>query len=238
MSLIVEERLLVGRAPELMVSLEAGGVSVHRDVVAALRALAAAAARDGIALEVASGYRGFERQLAIWNEKARGERPLLDAAEHTLQPGDLSPEQRVFAILRWSALPGASRHHWGTDVDVFDRAMVAPGGTPRLRREETVPGAVFGRLHAWLDANLHRFEFFRPYDRHRGGVAPEPWHLSYAPLAQRFQAAHSLELLERVIRDSELELKDSVLRQLGDIYLRYVLNVAPHVLKEAPPHVA
>ncbi|MCZ8486094.1 D-alanyl-D-alanine carboxypeptidase family protein [Vibrio lentus] len=30
-----------------------------------------------------------------------------------------SEQQKLSAILRWSALPGASRHHWGCDFDVF-----------------------------------------------------------------------------------------------------------------------
>jgi D-alanyl-D-alanine carboxypeptidase len=218
------ERLLVGRAPELMVVFEPSGMLVHRDVVPSLLALREAAAKEGIALEVASGFRDFERQLAIWNQKARGERPLLDEVENPIEPSKLSPEQRMFAMLRWSALPGASRHHWGTDVDVFDRSTLARG-SPELRRDETVPGAVFGRLHAWLDAHLHLFGFFRPYDRDRGGVSPEPWHLSHVRLAQSFQAAYSLQLLERVTRDTELELRESVLQHLDEIYRRYVVNV-------------
>ncbi len=35
--------------------------------------------------------------------------------------------ERVAAILVWSALPGASRHHWGTDCDVIDAAALPPG---------------------------------------------------------------------------------------------------------------
>ncbi len=36
------------------------------------------------------------------------------------------------------------------------------------------------------------FGFYRPYAVDRGGVHPEPWHLSYAPLAQQALAAFSL----------------------------------------------
>jgi LAS superfamily LD-carboxypeptidase LdcB len=219
----------VGRAPELMVVLEPEGVSVHREVVPELLALRAAAAADGIVIEVASGFRDFERQLAIWNEKARGERPLLDAEERSLSLQALTPEQRMFAILRWSALPGASRHHWGTELDVFDRAALGPGVAPSLRRDDAAAGATFGRLHAWLDAHLHRFGFFRPYDRDRGGVGPEPWHLSHVHLARPLQAAHSVALLERVLRAAELDLKEQVLRHLDAVYSGYVVNVS------APP---
>ena len=52
-------------------------------------------------------------------------------------------------------------------------------------------GGPFHRLTTWLDAHMHAFGFFRPYTTDRGGVSPEPWHLSYAPVAKRAQAAFS-----------------------------------------------
>ncbi len=221
--------LLLGRAPELMVEFGPTSVRVHRDAVDALRAMVDAAATDRIALALASGFRSFDHQLLIWNEKARGERPVLDASERPLDALALAPEQRMFAILRWSALPGASRHHWGTDVDVFDASMLPPGVAPRLERHEAAPGGIFGRLHAWLDGHAHRFGFFRPYDRDRSGTSPEPWHLSYAPLARRCEEAQSCASLEHALRAADLELKDEVLRNLDAIYERYVkaVNATP-----------
>jgi LAS superfamily LD-carboxypeptidase LdcB len=218
------ERLLVGQEPGCMVVLEPEGVLVHREVVPGLVALREAAAKDGITLEVASGFRDFQQQLNIWNQKARGQRPLLDAQERELTASALSPTERLFAMLRWSALPGASRHHWGTDVDVFDRSAL-PQGSPQLRRDESTKGAVFARLHQWLDEHLRRFEFFRPYDQDRGGVSPEPWHLSHIGLARALQATYSLDLLRRVVGDAALELKDVVLPHLDVIYRRYIVNV-------------
>jgi LAS superfamily LD-carboxypeptidase LdcB len=220
------EDLVLGRAPELMVEFGPTRVCVHREVVAALRAMVDAAASERLALTVASGFRSFDRQLAIWNQKARGERPLLDASERALDPHALTPEQRLFAILRWSALPGGSRHHWGTDLDVFDASVLPKGAAPRLERNEAAPDGIFARLHGWLDDHAHRFGFFRPYDRDRGGVSPEPWHLSYAPIARACEAAHSRELLETAVIGADLELKDEVLRNLDTIYDRYVKGVS------------
>jgi LAS superfamily LD-carboxypeptidase LdcB len=216
------EDLLLGRAATSMVELGPTDIRVHPEVAGPLHALIDAAAAESITIEVASGYRDFDRQLQIWNQKARGERPVLDELERPLDALALSPEQRVLAILRWSALPGASRHHWGTDVDVFDRSALPPGAAPRLERREATSGGTFGHLHAWLDHHARRFGFYRPYDRDRGGISPEPWHLSYAPLARKFEDAHSLELLERALSEADLELKDEVLRQLEAIYFRYV----------------
>ena len=33
----------------------------------------------------------------------------------------------MVGILEWSALPGASRHHWGSEFDVFDLAALPEG---------------------------------------------------------------------------------------------------------------
>ena len=64
-----------------------------------------------------------------------------------------------------------------------------PGTSCRWCPAEYLAGGPFHRLTTWLDAHMHAFGFFRPYTTDRGGVAPEPWHLSYAPVASRAQAA-------------------------------------------------
>jgi len=55
----------------------------------------------------------------------------------------------VRAILHWSALPGASRHHWGTEIDVIDRAALADGRKAQLIPAEygadgSLPGSTAG----------------------------------------------------------------------------------------------
>jgi LAS superfamily LD-carboxypeptidase LdcB len=37
--------------------------------------------------------------------------------------------------------------------------------------------------------------FFKPYDQDRGGIAPEPWHISYRPVAAQYATRVSLESL-------------------------------------------
>src|SRR5690349_18471974 len=101
--------------------------ALHEDVMAPYLAMRAAAAADGLDLVAFSGFRDFNRQLGIWNGKFRGERPLQDRAGRALDALSLPPAERVEAILWWSALPGASRHHWGTDFDVMD-AKAMPAG--------------------------------------------------------------------------------------------------------------
>ncbi len=106
------EALLCGQDESLMVDVL--GCPVHPAIVAPFEALRSDAARAGFELKIVSGFRGFDRQLAIWNAKASGRRPLLDSDGQALCFNELSCEQLLDAILRWSALPGASRHHWGS----------------------------------------------------------------------------------------------------------------------------
>src|SRR5690348_3934605 len=87
-------------------------VRLQGDAAVALLAMAAAARQEDIELAVVSSFRDFERQVAIWNGKFRGERPLLDRRGRALERAGLDEASAVEAILLWSALPGASRHHW------------------------------------------------------------------------------------------------------------------------------
>jgi LAS superfamily LD-carboxypeptidase LdcB len=198
---------------------------LHHGAVAAFGRLQEAALAQGFDMVIASSFRSFDRQLLIWNEKAQGLRPLYDSTGQPLAYEELSRWELAQAILRWSALPGASRHHWGTDLDIYDRAAVPEGYQVQLSPGEVSESGPFHPLHSWLDRQLaiHSAEgFFRPYDKDRGGVAPERWHLSYAPLAMEFQQQLSLDSLVEFITGQELALKTVVLEHIGEIYRRYI----------------
>jgi LAS superfamily LD-carboxypeptidase LdcB len=227
----VDTAYLTGETDSHLCSLEQAeslGVPVHEEVVEPFLLLRGEAAVAGFDLQILSGYRSFQDQLSIWNRKARGKHAVLDSHARPLDITELSGEELVFAILRWSALPGASRHHWGTDLDVFD-ALVRPEGYEiELIPEEVNPGGMFGSLHDWLDERIEAgeaFGFFRPYDLDRGGVAPERWHLSCAPVADDLESRLTPEVLEATVSSSEMELKEVVLEHLDIIYERFVTNV-------------
>lgn len=214
---------LLGQIPELMDN--SLGMPLHPAILTPLTRLQQRAAQAGFDLRVVSGYRGFDRQLAIWNAKAGGQRALLDSDGRALDFASLSPGQLIHAILRWSALPGGSRHHWGTDIDVYDAAAVDADYTVQLTPQEVNAGGPFAPMHDWLDDQFQRDDgegFFRPYDVDRGGVAPERWHLSFAPLAAHMQSALTLPVLARGLAGADVALKDVVLAQLPDLYRRYV----------------
>ncbi len=87
------------------------GAHVHRDVTAPFLHLRDDAQKAGFDLRILSGFRGFERQGSIWNRKVAGELAVLDSSAVPLDIHQLSEKDLVYAILRWSALPGGSRHH-------------------------------------------------------------------------------------------------------------------------------
>lgn len=203
---------------------------IHNKLLPALLELKYAAKLNGFNLQVVSGYRSFDRQLDIWNEKAKGMRPVLDANEYPLIVNRLSKRDLVLAILRWSALPGTSRHHWGTEIDVIDAAVLDKGQSFELTMQETQEGGIFAEFHLWLNECLNRetFGFFRPYSADCGGVSPEPWHLSYAPCAnyfERLQRTDHFKLsLKTLLLERELILIEEVTEELEAIISRFVLT--------------
>jgi LAS superfamily LD-carboxypeptidase LdcB len=190
-----------------------------------------AAAHDGFDLVAVSSFRDFARQRAIWNAKFRGERRAVDRRGRPVEMGALDAGARVEAILLWSALPGASRHHWGSDLDVADGNVIAAGYAPKLELAEYRSGGPFAALSAWLGGNMRRFGFFRPYARRGRGVQPEPWHLSYAPVSRPALARMTLALLEGAIAGAGVDGEAEILARLPVIRERYVLDV------DAPPRM-
>jgi LAS superfamily LD-carboxypeptidase LdcB len=223
--LILSPEQLTGRVRTHVIELLEPRCTLHREAAAAFLALRAAAARFDIDLMPASSFRNFDRQLMIWNDKFYGRRPLLDAAEMPLDRAGMSEAALVQAILIWSALPGASRHHWGTEIDVIDAAALTPGQTPQLIQREYAPGGLFERLGAWLPQHCAQYGFFLPYDLYRGGVQPEPWHLSYAPVSSHALAGLTVEVLEAALGEIDLGGAAVVTAQLKAIHTQYVVTI-------------
>lgn len=217
---------LTGRTRSHIEQLDAPRVALHRNVVQPFLALREEAARAGIELVPSSGFRDFAAQVEIWNRKFRGERPLYDRDGNVRDHALLTPAEIVDAILVWSAVPGGSRHHWGSEIDVFDAAAMPPGYRVKLLPEEYAPDGVFARLADWLDEKLERFGFYRPYDQDRGGVYPEPWHISYRDVSGPALDALTLDVLAAAIEESEVLGKALVLERLPDIFRQYVVNVS------------
>lgn len=191
----------------------------------AFEAMQIAAQNDGIDLQLVSSFRSFERQLAIWQSKWSGQKTILDIHGSPLDFQDMDDVQKVHGIMTWSALPGASRHHWGTDMDVFDKRSVESCAQPfELVSTEYEKGGPCYLLNCWLDAHAKTFGFYRPYHEYNGGVAPEPWHLSYQPVAEKIIEKLDTQRLKEQITSTEIGGKKVILQYLDTLFQRYTLN--------------
>lgn len=222
---------LTGRDPGHIVTLTEPRCSLHAAAAGPFLALREAARKAGFDLVPVSAFRDFERQRAIWDAKFRGERPARDRRGRVVRMAALDPGARVETILLWSALPGASRHHWGSDIDVADGNVIATGYQPQLEVAEYRRGGVFAALSAWLGEHMRRYGFYRPYTRRGAGVQPEPWHISFAPVSHPALSRMTLDLLADAIRGSGIEGEAAILERLPAIRERYVLGV------DAPPRM-
>jgi len=216
---------LTGRARTHLRERPEAGVALHEHAVGPFAKLCDAARARGFDLKAVSAFRDFDRQLFLWNAKFTGERPLLDAEGRVLDPTQLSSSERVAAILVWSALPGASRHHWGTDLDLVDANAIAPGYRVQLTTEEFSAGGPFGPLSDWLESNAPRFGFFRPFRGILSGVQSEPWHFSFAPVAEAARRALTREVLAAALGAAPLLGKDQIMARLDELHARYVAAI-------------
>ncbi len=218
---------LTGREEKTIISYE--NQSVHKDMLPSFLALKLKAKKEaGINLTIASSYRSFERQKKIWNEKVQGIRKVFDDNESEVNLENLSESEKINMITRFSAIPGTSRHHWGTDIDIFDSNELDRCDL-QLHPSEYSETGVFSKLESWLSECIENNEncgFFRPYKEDLGGIHPEPWHISFKPLAQEFFQEYTLSTFQKNLKDSDMLLKKVLLEQSELLYERLLLNIS------------
>ena len=198
---------------------------IHSGVVDDFYGLQAAAKTAGFNLQIASGFRSFDRQLSIWNNKYAGIRPVLDKDEQPLDLLKLSELEKLHAILHWSALPGTSRHHWGSDLDIFDPNLLPDKQRLQLTTSEYCNNGYFHELTDWLTENMALFGFYRPYQSFLGGVATEPWHISYYSIADKALKQLKLDLIYDLIIKKDIAGKSLIYQQLPMIYDQFISNL-------------
>lgn len=219
------EKELTGQARTHVVQITEPRFAVHKLVYEPFCELCEAARKDGFTLSPFSAFRDFETQLRIWNKKFDGSKPLYDIHGVPRNYAQLTPNEVVSCILNWSALPGGSRHHWGTEIDVVDLTLAPKGYRVALLPYETAPGGVFHSLHLWLDEHIEQYGFFRPYKVYQGGMYPEPWHLSYWPVSKIAFEELTLEILEKTLQQVHMQGKDLVLARLPEIYETHMRHI-------------
>lgn len=151
------------------------GYDLIKEAADAYIKMKVAAAKDGFELKVVSSYRSFDRQLAIWNRKFE-----INSKE------GMDPLENIKKITEYSTIPGTSRHHWGTEIDLIS-AQPRVDGDVLLANLFEGEGP-YAALKSWMDANANSYGFFLAYpkDSLRKGFQYEPWHYSYKPKSKYF----------------------------------------------------
>lgn len=227
-SLVFSPAMLTGKSREHLESLPCPFSQQHMlepQTNKAFQGLQQYAKRAGFNLQPASSFRDFQRQQKIWNEKFQGKRKVHDDQANPLDLRNLSDWQKCQAILRWSALPGASRHHWGTEIDVFDPDLLPANQSLQLEPWEYEKGGYFAELSDFLQQNLAKFDFGLPFvdNAQASKVGREPWHISYIPMATIAQSQFSPELLLSAWQQEQIAAKDCLIEHLEIIFSDYYL---------------
>ncbi len=134
-----------------------------------------AALQSGIKLTIISATRNFNSQKYIWERKWNG-RTVVEGKNLAETVSD--PVERARIILRFSSMPGTSRHHWGTEVDLnsLNNKYFSTG-----EGKET---------YNWLTKHASEYGFCQTYtpkgSTRPAGYEEEKWHWSYLPLASLF----------------------------------------------------
>lgn len=163
------------------------GRYLHKDTYAAFLRMYEAAKADGITLTIISAARNFEMQKGIWEAKWNGSRKIENGKDAAKAYPD--PKTRALKILEYSSMPGSSRHHWGTDVDLVNL------------NNEYFDSGEGKKVYDWLLANAAAYGFCQPYTAGRSaGYHEERWHWSYLPLAQPLTALARLQLKDDMIQ--------------------------------------
>lgn len=187
-----------------------GGMLLRKDAYQAFILMHEAAKKDDISLKIISATRPFHHQKRIWEGKWNGERKV----DGVYLPADVrDPEHRAYKILRWSSMPGTSRHHWGTDIDLND-----------LNNSYFESGSG-KKVYDWLLANAATYGFCQPYtvkDQNRlYGYEEEKWHWSYIPVAEVLTA-----LYDKTIDNEDITgFEGSQTAVTIDIKAKYVLGI-------------
>ena len=190
---------------------ENSGMYLRKEAYEDFKKMYTAAKADGVTLLIRSATRNFDRQKVIWEGKWTGRRKLeggIDAPKTFPKPVERAKE-----ILKWSSMPGSSRHHWGTDIDI--NAFVNSYFEKGKGKKE----------YDWLKKNAVNYGFCQPYTA-KGverpyGYNEEKWHWSYQPLSQPFTKQCELRLKDEMINGF---LGAEVAKEIG-IVEKYVLGI-------------
>lgn len=197
------------------------GINLRKEAHDAFLDMKKAAYKDGFDIKIISSYRDFYHQERIWERKY-----LQFTEDRGMQPLDA-----IDKIIEYSTIPGTSRHHWGTEIDIID-------GYPKTSGNVLVPGKFedggpFEGLKKWLDEHSESFDFYLTYTKEpkRKGFKYEPWHYSYAPLSIPMLTSFRKKNLLKLLQAEEFIGSEHFTTGFLKTYIRdNVLDINPELL--------
>ncbi len=174
---------------------------VHKDVLNDYIKMYDAASEDGVNLGIISAHRTFDVQKWLWDQKFYNSN---------------NPTSVCQGILRYLAMPGTSRHHWGTDIDML---------STKLYYFETEIGI---KSYQWLLDNASNYGFYQVYTPDREtGYNEEKWHWTYLPVSKEFQKQY----LEKITYNELSGFNGSETAKDLNVIEDYVFGINKELLK-------
>jgi LAS superfamily LD-carboxypeptidase LdcB len=166
---------------------------MHKEAKVAFEKMKVAALKDGINIEVVSAYRSFQKQKSIFENKYK-----------IFTQEGLTPIEAVEKIIEYSTIPGTSRHHWGTDIDIIDANYPKPKSV--LKEGNFYDNGPYCKLKEWMDRHSEFYGFYEVYTKNpkRKGFKYEPWHFSYAPVSIPMLEAYQKLDIKSILKEEKI----------------------------------
>ena len=213
----INTEILIGMDDSRIVS---DTILLEKETYSAFIKMKDAAEKDGIIIKLVSGFRDFYRQQMIWNNKYK----------KFTNEFSLDGPTAIKEIIRFSTIPGTSRHHWGTEIDIIDKNF--ENEKDLLISKKYEEGGIFNSLKKWMDKNSKRFGFYIVYDddSNRQGFEYEPWHYTYKPVSDLYQAEFLKLDLKSIISKTRIEGEEFINDEFIKKYIdENIMGISSHL---------
>ncbi|MFL2608453.1 MAG: M15 family metallopeptidase [Flavobacteriaceae bacterium] len=213
----INTEILIGMDNSRIVS---DTILLEKETYSAFIKMKDAAEKDGIVIKLVSGFRDFYRQQMIWNNKYK----------KFTNEFSLDGPTAIKEIIRFSTIPGTSRHHWGTEIDIIDKNF--ENEKDLLISKKYEEGGIFNSLKKWMDKNSKRFGFYIVYDddSKRPGFEYEPWHYTYKPVSNLYQREFLKLDLKSIISKTKVEGKEFINDEFIKKYIdENIMGISSHL---------
>ena len=193
---------------------------LRKEAYLAFKKMQAEALKSDIKIGAVSSYRSFAHQKRIWERKYKSN-----------QANGLSPQENIKKIIEYSTIPGTSRHHWGTDIDIYQTNAKQPKGI--LLADNFHNNGAYCKLKEWMDTNAATYGFYLVYTDlpNRNGFKYEPWHYSYKPLSSQYLKAYKQLAISKILKADKLLGNEKFSKAFITKYTKEnILDINPELL--------